>query len=107
MNEEFIIDNENLELINNSLKFYLKEERITNTDIDNYYSEIKNIYNSSNNDALDRIETEIIMNLETISSNHENNINLIDKRIEHVTNTVNKMKVEDDNYKGGTISWTK
>jgi len=103
MDETFIIDYQESEVINNNLNYYLKEEKLTNSDFDNIYSEIKEIYKTSNNDLLDRLETEIIMNLKTMATNHENNIVLIDKRIERVKRGITKAKEIDENFKGGII----
>ena len=103
MYNEIIIDKDNLEIINKLLKYYNNEEKIIFKDLEIIYSDIKKIYKSTNNNFLEQLESEIYLNLKTINNNHENNILLIDKRIEKVIETEMKIKQIDENNTIGEI----
>lgn len=105
MNDQIIIiDKDNLETIKNNLEPYINEEQMIINDFNDSYLDIKEIYKSVNNDTLDKYESEIIMNMNTINTNHRNNLYLIDKRIEKVINTVIKVKEIDESVRGDTIN---
>ena len=103
MYDEIIIDKDNLEIINKSLKYYNNEEKIIIEDFDNIYSDIKKIYRSTNNNYLEQLESEISLNFKTVSNNHDNNILLINKRIEKVIEIETKVKQIDENNTIGEI----
>ncbi|MBQ6495184.1 MAG: hypothetical protein IJI49_04200 [Bacilli bacterium] len=71
-----------IELLIDKLKIYIKEEDISVDELDNLYLEINKYYQTNNTNKIDLLESELVNNLKKISKIHNNNILVLEKKVE-------------------------
>ena len=96
------IDSDNLESISNKLDMRILEEKEIYSKYNDCFNYINKTYKSKQS-KLDIVESELLLSINKMITNHENNVFLIKKRIEVIRDVKRQIKELDDSVSLGRI----
>ena len=76
-----ITDSQKMESIYNKVQMYIDEENALVEDINNLFVDLSNYYKTDNLNAIEKLESEIIINMNNILSIHNLNLDVLGKEI--------------------------